>query len=66
ALFERILSLGVPIPDWMEAWSAYLVAEHVAKQDPARARKLAEQAVATKVDSDGLQERIAGLLGRLP
>ncbi|HSF38650.1 MAG TPA: serine hydrolase domain-containing protein [Thermoanaerobaculia bacterium] len=66
ALFERILSLNTPIPDWMEGWSAYLVAEHVAKQDPARARKLAEQAVATKVDSDGLQERIAGLLGRLP
>jgi CubicO group peptidase (beta-lactamase class C family) len=66
ALFERILSLSVPIPDWMEAWSAYLVAEHVAKQDPARARKLAGQAAATKVDTDKLQERVAGLLGRLP
>lgn len=66
ALFERILSLDTPIPDWMEGWSAYLVAEHVAAQDPARARKLAERAVATKVNSDGLQDRIAGLLGRLP
>ena len=66
ALFERILSLDTPIPDWMEGWSAYLVAEHVAAQDPARARKLAEQAMATKVNSDGLQERVAGLLGRLP
>jgi hypothetical protein len=66
ALFERILSLDTPIPDWMEAWSAYLVAEHVAEQDPNRARKLAEQAAATKVDTDKLQERIAGLLGRLP
>lgn len=66
ALFERILSLDTPIPDWMEAWSAYLVAEHVAQQDPARARKLADQAAATKVDTDKLQERIAGLLDRLP
>ncbi|HSK81080.1 MAG TPA: serine hydrolase domain-containing protein [Thermoanaerobaculia bacterium] len=66
ALFERILSLNTPIPDWMEGWSAYLVAEHLAAQDPARARKLAERAVATKVDSDGLQGRVAGLLGRLP
>ncbi|HSN87130.1 MAG TPA: serine hydrolase domain-containing protein, partial [Thermoanaerobaculia bacterium] len=49
ALFERILSLDTPIPDWMEGWSAYLVAEHLAAQDPARARKLAERAVATKV-----------------
>lgn len=66
ALFERILSLDAPIPDWMEGWSAYLVAEHVAAQDPVRARKLAERAGATEVDSDGLQGRIAGLLGRLP
>jgi CubicO group peptidase (beta-lactamase class C family) len=65
ALFERILSLET-IPDWMEAWSAYLVAEHVAERDPARARRLAEQAAATEVDTDGLQARIAGLLGRLP
>lgn len=66
ALFESILSLNTQIPDWMEGWSAYLVAEHVVAQDPARARKLAEQAAATKVDSDGLQGRVAGLLGRLP
>ncbi|HKV08074.1 MAG TPA: serine hydrolase domain-containing protein [Thermoanaerobaculia bacterium] len=66
ALFEHILSLDTPIPDWMEAWSAYLVAEHVAAQDPTRARKLADQAAATKVDTDKLQERIAGLLSRLP
>lgn len=66
ALLERVLSLGVPIPDWMEAWSAYLVAEHVAERDPARARKLAERAAATEVDTDGLQGRIKGLLGRLP
>lgn len=65
ALFERILSLGVPIPDWMEAWSAYLVAEQVAQRDPVRARRLAEQAAATKVDTDRLQERVAGLLGQL-
>jgi CubicO group peptidase (beta-lactamase class C family) len=66
ALLERVLSLGVPLPDWMEAWSAYLVAEHVAERDPARARKLAGQAAATEVDTDGLRERIRGLLGRLP
>jgi CubicO group peptidase (beta-lactamase class C family) len=66
AWFERILALDAPIPDWMEAWSAYLVAGHVAERDPARARKLAERAAATEVDTDGLQARIAGLLGRLP
>jgi CubicO group peptidase (beta-lactamase class C family) len=65
-VFERVLALDTPIPDWMEAWSAYLVAGHVAERDPARARKLAERAAATEVDTDGLQARIAGLLGRLP
>jgi CubicO group peptidase (beta-lactamase class C family) len=65
AWFERVLALDAPIPDWMEAWSAYLVAEHLAERDPARARTLAKRAAATKVDTDGLQARIAGLLGRL-
>lgn len=65
ALFERILALGKPVPDWMEGWSSYLVAESVADRDPSRARTLAERAIATRVDTDGLQRRATELLARL-
>lgn len=53
-------------PKWMEAWSAYLVAEHLGARDPKRARELAERALATGVDTDGLRGRVEELLRRLP
>ncbi len=66
ALFERVLALREPIPEWMEGWSAYLAADWLAASDPARARTLARRAAASGADTDGLQGRIAALLGRLP
>lgn len=52
-------------PRWMEAWSTYLVAEHIAGRDPVRAKALAERAAATGVDTDGLKARVAALVTRL-
>jgi CubicO group peptidase (beta-lactamase class C family) len=66
ALFERVLALREPIPEWMEGWSAYLAAEWLAASDPARARTLARRAAASGADTDGLQGRVSALLGRLP
>ena len=65
ALFERILAAGSPLPNWMEGWSSYLVAESVAAADPPRALALAERARASKADTDGLQRRAAALRDRL-
>jgi CubicO group peptidase (beta-lactamase class C family) len=65
ALFERVLALDPPLPDWMEGWSAYLAAEQLAESDPERARALAERALATGADTDGLRERARRLLERL-
>jgi hypothetical protein len=66
AVFEGILATGRPMPNWMEAWSSYLVAERIAERDPARAKTLAQRALATNVDTDGLRARVTGLLRRLP
>ncbi|HEU0077743.1 MAG TPA: hypothetical protein VFQ76_08865 [Longimicrobiaceae bacterium] len=66
ALFEQVLALREPIPEWMEGWSAYLAAEWLAASDPARARTLARRAAASGADTDGLQGRIAALLLRIP
>lgn len=65
AAFDRILALTPPIPRWMEAWTNYLVAEHIARSDPTRARTLVERAIATRVDTDGLQARATRLLETL-
>ena len=65
ALLEGILASSQEKPKWMNAWTHYLVAEQIASRDPARAKSLAETARATGVDSDGLQGRIATLLGGL-
>jgi CubicO group peptidase (beta-lactamase class C family) len=59
-LLQSILAEKGALPKWMNAWSSYLVAEHTAD------RALAERAKATGVNTDGLQERVAKLLGRLP
>lgn len=65
-MFERVLALREPIPEWMEGWSAYLAADWLAASDPARARELARRAAASGADTDGLQGRVAALLRRLP
>ena len=65
AVFQQILALRAPIPDWMEAWSSYLVAEAIAPRDRARAEQLASRALATGVDTDGLKARATRLLERL-
>jgi CubicO group peptidase (beta-lactamase class C family) len=64
-IFDRIAQSAQAKPKWMEAWSHYLVAEHLAARDPQRARELASRALATGVDTDGLRGRINALLGRL-
>ncbi|HYC91122.1 MAG TPA: serine hydrolase domain-containing protein [Thermoanaerobaculia bacterium] len=63
ALFESIAASTREKPKWMNAWSNYLVAEHIAGRDPARAKTLAERALATGVDTDGLKARVEKLLG---
>ena len=65
ALFESIATSTREKPKWMNAWSHYLVAEHIAGKDPARARTFAERALATGVDTDGLKARIEKLLSGL-
>ncbi|HEX7150562.1 MAG TPA: serine hydrolase domain-containing protein [Thermoanaerobaculia bacterium] len=65
-LLETLVAETQPLPRWMQGWSSYLVAEHIAERDPARARQLAERAKATTIDTDGLQGRVAALLARLP
>lgn len=64
-IFKRVADSTRPKPKWMEAWSHYLVAEHLADRDPALAKTYAERAHATGVDTDGLRGRVEGLLGRL-
>lgn len=64
-LFASILESGRPMPKWMEAWTNYLVAERIAEREPSRAKVLAERAMATEVDTDGLRGRVAELLQRL-
>ncbi|MDQ3697496.1 MAG: beta-lactamase family protein [Gemmatimonadota bacterium] len=66
ALFSTIVESGRPIPKWMEGWSCYLIADRIAERQPARAKVLAERALATGVDTDGLRGRLAALLRRLP
>lgn len=65
ALFEGIATSTREKPKWMDAWSNYLVAEHIAPRDPARAKTFAERALATGVDTDGLKARVETLLGGL-
>lgn len=65
ALFERVLTFDAPVPDWAEAWSSYLIAEHIRTTNPARARALLERALSTGVDTDGLRDRASQLLSRL-
>lgn len=65
ALFETIAVSTREKPKWMQAWSNYLVAEHIAGRDPARAKVFAERALATGVDTDGLKARVETLLGGL-
>lgn len=65
ALFESVATSTREKPKWMNAWSHYLVAEHIAKSDPAKAKAFAERALATGVDTDGLQARLQALLGGL-
>jgi CubicO group peptidase (beta-lactamase class C family) len=63
ALFEGIATSTREKPKWMNAWSNYLVAEHIAQRDPAKAKIFAERALATGVDTDGLKARVEKLLG---
>jgi hypothetical protein len=65
-IFGRISASTQAKPKWMEAWSAYLAAEHIAAREPQRARELADRALATGVDTDGLRGRVEELLRRLP
>lgn len=65
AVFDAIVTSTATKPKWMDAWSHYLVAEHIAPRDPARAKTLVEKAIATGIDSDGLQARAKALLGEL-
>lgn len=65
AIFDAIVTSGAPKVKWMDAWSHYLVAEHIAQREPARAKALVEKAIATGVDSDGLQTRAKALLSEL-
>ncbi|HEX9984024.1 MAG TPA: serine hydrolase domain-containing protein [Thermoanaerobaculia bacterium] len=65
-LLEQLLAESRPLPRWMQGWTNYLVAEHIAPHDPTRARQLAEKAKATTIDTDNLQARIASLLAGLP
>lgn len=64
-VFKRIADSSQSRPKWMEAWSNYLVAEHIAGRDPARAKIYAERAMATGVDTDGLRGRVEALIARL-
>jgi CubicO group peptidase (beta-lactamase class C family) len=61
-IFTRILESSRSRPKWMEAWTSYLVAEHIAARDPQRAKELAARALATGVDTDGLRGRVEALL----
>ena len=65
ALFESIAVSTREKPKWMHAWSNYLVAEHIAAREPARAKTFAERALATGVDTDGLRGRVEKLLAGL-
>jgi len=65
AVFDAIITSSAEKPKWMDAWSHYLVAEHIAPRDPARAKTLAQRALATGVDTDGLKARLETLLGGL-
>lgn len=64
-LLGSVAGSSRPKPKWMDAWSAYLAAEHLAARNPERARELANRALATGVDTDGLRARIEELLRRL-
>lgn len=64
-VFKRIADSSKSKPKWMEAWSHYLVAEHIAGRDPAQAKVYAERALATGVDTDGLRGRVEALIARL-
>lgn len=64
-IFNRIVESPRSKPRWMEAWSSYFVAEAIAGRDRERAKTLAERALATGVDTEGLKARIEELLRRL-
>lgn len=66
AALERIVASTQAKPKWMDAWSQYLVAEQIASTEPERAKTLANRALATGVDTDGLKGRIEALLAKLP
>ena len=65
AALEKIVASTRAKPKWMDAWSHYLVAEHIAATEPERAKTLANRALATGVDTDGLRGRIEELLRKL-
>lgn len=65
AALEKIVASTKTKPKWMDAWSHYLVAEQIAATEPARAKTLADRALAMGVDTDGLRGRIEELLRKL-
>lgn len=66
ALLDELVRGTHPLPKWMDAWSSYLVAEHLGTRDPIRTRQLAERAKASGVNTDALQARIEALLATIP
>lgn len=66
AALDQIAASTQAKPKWMDAWSHYLVAEHIAATEPERAKLLANRALATGVDTDGLRRRVEELLQKLP
>ncbi|HEX7829834.1 MAG TPA: serine hydrolase domain-containing protein [Thermoanaerobaculia bacterium] len=58
AMLRTILDSGKTLPKWMDAWTSYLIAERTGD------RALAERAMKTGVDTDGLQARVKELLAR--